>query len=253
MPAPPLANNADGGVNGATVSTADTGSGDAWNSVVIAAGTGLLYSPATPRGPLSIGIPQPASGLPTYTLWTGLGSLTGSVYFRMYCYFHALPSANTWVFRAESAAAARSANIRVQTNGFVQASNAAGTAIVASLGTVAIAVGRWIRIEVRVLSSTTVGEVEWRLYNEADSTVITETKAVTAQVLAANTGQVRWGTAETSIYGNQTAFFDDFGVSSVDWLGPIGQAYPSDIPSWRRRPVPMMQGPDVDQVMRMQI
>lgn len=241
MPAPPLSNSFEGGTNGSDVTVANSGggSGDAFNVVALGASCTKNYSRAQARGGLSMAITEPGTGASTYASWTGFGTLTTVVYFSMDCFFTAVPSVSTHVVRVGNAAATASAYIRISSLGIIQGYNAAAAAMAASLGTIAIATGQWSRLEWRIISSTTVGELEWRYYSAADSTAITETKNATGQVLAADTDGVRLGAASTPVWTSQTHYFDNFRVATANWIGPSPGAnatYPYQQPAFQSGP-----------------
>jgi hypothetical protein len=118
----------------------------------------------------------------------------------------------------------------VTSGGFVRAINAADGVVAGTTGAVQVALNQWVRIETRSLPSTTVGEVEWRLFNSPDSTWESETKSATGLVLAANSNVVDFGVHATAPTAPWTGHFDDIAVSDVGWIGPQNVSLVSDTP-----------------------
>lgn len=227
MPAPPLYNTLEGGSDTTTISAANSGggSGNAFSTVVVGSGVTLTYSVTqSHKSVLGMKLVQPATPALTYVDWTGLGSLTGNFYTRFYLYLAALPSATTYINTVRTSADVGCAFLRINvTTGFIEAANAAQSGIAASTGSVAVATNQWIRIESRIVASTTVGQFEWRLFNNADSTVASDTVSVSSQVLGANIDKTRLGQPVAATFvTSQTLIFDDWEVSTENWIGPTG-------------------------------
>ncbi len=232
MSVPPLSNKFDCGSDGTLITVGNTGGacGDAFDLVQTNAGIGPSFSTDFAHSAglsLKIVTANPVATSNTGR-WTGFGSITTSVYSRVYLYLPALPSGSSLKFFRFRTNAGDSAYLEIDTAGKVHALNAAASAIAASQGTTTVAINQWIRIECRVLSSTTVGEIEWRYFSSADSSSITETQSATAQVLGANTDGLIVGTVNTNQPVSYTYYFDDFAVSATDWIGPaVYPAHPS--------------------------
>lgn len=225
MPAPPLANTLEGGTDTVTISAANSGgaSGDAFTAVTGAA----VYRSAQTRDTLSMGVTQAGTSSPAYCWWQTLGSITTDLYYRYYFWRSSatLVFSDIGIFVAITGAAAVSVYGNMNASGFLGARNAANADIAASRGSVQIAANQWVRIEYRIKSSATVGEVEWRLFNTADSTVADDTKVVTGLVLGANTDQLRFGNLQ-NMPVSTSWYYDDFAVSTAGWIGPSFVAPP---------------------------
>lgn len=217
MPAPPLINSFEGGTDGVAISTSNSGgsSGDAFNTIT---GTEALFTNVQTRGGMAARVSAAAAAASTN--WTGLGSLTSSVYFRGYFYLPANPSGSALpVIRADNSSATRCGELAITTGGKLVGRNAAG-ANTATTGATSVTLNAWFRLELRMVASTTVGVIEWRLYNSPDSTSITETATDSSLVLAANIDGVRWGFPDGSPT-TPTVYWDDIAVSTTDWIGPV--------------------------------
>lgn len=224
MAAPPLQNDFNGGVNGSTIATANTGSGNAWNTVTIGASATVTYDDAqTHSGGLSMKIVEPGTAVSCSVIWTGLGTITTDVWSRLYLYITANPG-TTWqgLMNYRTATAALCAQLGINTTGKLVGYNAAAGAI--ATGTVSISLNQWVRVEWRVVPSTTVGQLEWRLFNTADSIVADETVNTGSLVLGANIDEVRHGIVTTPAPASYTAWFDDVAVRKDNWIGPSGNS-----------------------------
>jgi hypothetical protein len=244
VPALPLSNTFEGGTNGVSITAANSGgnSGDPFSAV--AGGTRNFSTTQKMHGALSMNLIDPGA-TSTYGSWTGFGTVTVNTYFRAYMHLSVTPVTNAWYFAVmRDQADLEYGGLTITTAGVIQARNNANGNIASSLGTVAVNIGSWFRIEWRTLPSLTAGEIEWRLYNDPDSSTITETVNSTGNALRADIGGVRWGSKSTAPTG--TLYLDDLKVSTVGWIGPATAGTPSYIPSLGRRPVPMIQGPDMD-------
>ena len=162
--------------------------------------------------------------------WLSLGSITTSVWIRVYMYFVATPNASYRLGIFRTSAAGNSAIIQITTGGIIRFLRADGSTITSSAGSTAIATGQWIRIEARCLSSTTAGEVEWWLYNSPESTTATESISVGSEVLGANTDGFFWGTNASTGPTDQTIYSDDMAISDSGKIGPAGSP-PTMIPT----------------------
>jgi hypothetical protein len=228
--AAPLSNTFEGGTDTTTITTGNSGgaSGDAFNTVTIGASATLTFSAThAAHGGLGMQIVQPVTAVSTFVDWTAVGGGTADTFFRIYVYRTANGSAKGYIMAARTTTGTATAYLAIGTTGLVECQNPAGGVL--ALGSVPIGLNQWVRIEWRVKSSTTVGEVEWRLYNTADSTTITETQSATGAVLGATTDQIRWGTPSTPQPASDTSWYDDLAVSTAGWIGPAGQAGPPSV------------------------
>lgn len=220
MAAPPLSNNFEGGVAGNTILTTDGGSGNNWQQAVQGTGCTLQYSSAQVHsGTLSARIVMPASGASATLLsWDTWGSITTDVWYRGYFYFLATPNANMELIEFRTAANAFCGGVAVTTSGFCRGLNAGEGAI--NTGSVAIALNQWIRIEARIVASTTVGQLDWWLYNNTESLAASDSLTSTSQVLGANTDRVDLGMGTSPFITSQTFYMDDQAIRTDGKIGP---------------------------------
>jgi hypothetical protein len=227
MAAPPLANSFNGGVDGVVISNANSGglSGDAFDSVTGAlckyTNDGQPYSPPCGMKIVDAAAQQTVN-------WTGLGSITTDLYFRFCMKLSALPTTNRfYMMRLQNNAAGACAWLRmIAGTGVMSVADASQSGFGAE-GTVPVATGKWVRIEFHVKASTTVGVLEWRLYNTADSATIDDSAGGTGLVLAANVDQMWFGSQSTFPTTPFTVAYDNLAVSTAGWIGPVPVAIPT--------------------------
>jgi hypothetical protein len=133
-----------------------------------------------------------------------------------------------------TSAAANSAFLTINTGTNVLRSMNAAQSGVGSSGTVAITLSQWVRIEWRVVSSTTVGESEWWLYNTADAPIdsFDDHVATTGLVLGANTDGIRFGPTTANGPNSFVCWMDDVAVSTRGQIGPsLAPLTPPDLTS----------------------
>jgi hypothetical protein len=175
-------------------------------------------------GAQSLRCAQPATAVTTYGVWNGWGTLTTDVWFRGYFLVSAVSAVNLMLSFRSSADAA-SSYWGISATGKVIFQNAAGTASIT--GATTIVANTFYRLEGRIRSSTTAGNLEYRLFSGAnlDGTTATDAPAaVTTAVLAANTGGVRFTPSGVTSGGpgtSITGYWDDVIFTAAGWPGPV--------------------------------
>jgi hypothetical protein len=244
MPAPPLANNFDGGTDGVNITTSDVGSGDAFSAVTPGGDDTIKYTTdqAHSNG-LSAEIVRGATIRACYYEWTGLGNITTSVYHRQYVYLPALPGGaeNLFITNVRTSAGTV-AFLRINADGTISDLNSASSVI--STSTTVVPTGQWFRLEWRVLAHASAGQSEWKLFSAispgdgADGITPTETANNSGLNTGASIDVWRFsaGTSADTVT-TFTYYQDDIAISSTGWLGPstpplITQAWtPREIPA----------------------
>lgn len=227
MPAPPILNTFESGQPDTTVITTANSGGDAGTAFNAITASPTFSTTQAHSGTLAMRWDTTATFAQIHADWTGLGSITTSVWFRFYLYLTANFSGSApRLIGVRTSTPGNSAFLSMSSTGQLNAMNAAQTGLGA--GSVAVNLNAWVRIEFRVLSSTTVGEFEWWLYNTPEAPIdsFDETKLHTAQVLGANTDGVQWGPTTVTGPNSWVGFFDDVAVSRQEQIGP-GNAPPS--------------------------
>jgi hypothetical protein len=159
-----LQNSFESGADGVTVTAVNSGGVRRQNAFQSVAGTSWAYESSD--GVFSAQAVNPLDA--SYMQWSGLGALKIPVYLRYFVNFTAVPTVAHWIAGCYVNAAVNAvwAPFAFGTDGLLYDHNFAGAAQSPSGSNVAYGIGSWIRVESRALASTTVGESEYRLYND---------------------------------------------------------------------------------------
>src|SRR6476619_7058623 len=220
MSVPPHQNTFAGGTDGVLISTANSGgaSGDAFDSVT---GTITLFENTSPL-PGRIMFMQIVDATGTAQVrWLSLGLITGDIWQRCYVRISALKQCA--VSGHENSSGAGAGYIGPNASGFMRAVDAPGGLVASSVGSVAVPVNQWFRLEHRMNSAA--GEIEWWWWSNPDST-----GAADDHVLA--TGVSMAAHIDRSFFGNRantpaTPFTVDIGDVAVSVTGLIGPSQSS--------------------------
>jgi len=236
------ANTLEGGSQGTTISTANSGgvSGDAYDLISIGSGNTFIYDDVNEAGALDAKF---TSGGTTvgHIGWSGLGALAVDTWFRSHFAISATPTVGTWFdflsFRV--AAGTRCFNMKFPANsGLITFSDAADANIAALASVNGIVPGKVYRIEWRVLPSATVGTAQWWLYaspNAAISDYI-ETKSASTLALGAEISQLRIGNGATAAnIAGLSAWYDNIAISTDGQIGPDDRVIAPDYINFPKR------------------
>lgn len=213
----PLVAHAGQGVDGATVGTGESGSGNPWDATV---GTPTItYAPEHARGRMGYEVVAGASA--QQMSWsTSLGTIT-DVYGRFYLWSHAAPSTATGLFRF-TAAAAQTARIRYNADGTLTISDAGNAAEVT---TTALTTGALIRIGFRIQFVATNATVTLNVYDSPSSLTPSETVTTsTAAGMGTSADRVDIGAFNAATW---TGCFSDIALSATAEPGPVLSAPPA--------------------------
>jgi hypothetical protein len=162
-----------------------------------------------------------------------LGS-TSTLYIQAYLYLPAWPAVNTTMFRLTSGGTSTlCGGLILLTTGMFRWTNAAGATITNGTLTTAVQTGAWVRLQAKLVSGASTGQVETKLYNNADLESTTPTATITSGT-AESTGP---GTVDTirvpqtnnmSNYG--PAYWADLDVRTSGYASPIGTSAPVSEP-----------------------
>ena len=221
-------NNADAGVNGAAVSTGDTGSGDPWDVVSAGSGTITYDSGNAYKGSNGIAITSGTAADRCYLGWEPAAAPTKQAT-RFYFKFATLPTSAYEMFRiSNTALSAPRLSIVVSSSGYLRIGNYVGAYINAfggaSTSTTAISAGTWYRLElgVDVSGGASAGIVNMDVYT-GDST------SAISGLSGAATGQSFTTTLPLTIFGRTGSltdhpimYLDDLAISTgtTTYLGP---------------------------------
>jgi hypothetical protein len=237
MPALPLANTFESGQPDTTVITTGNSGGAAGTAFNAVTGSPTFSTAQVKNGERSMRFDTTGTYAQTHCDWTALGSITTSVWIRFYLYLTANPVTTVpRMICIRTSGAANSVFLAMTTGGLLQVLNAAQAG--AATGSVAVALNQWVRIEARFLSSTTVGEGEWWLYNNPDAGIDSPSdhNSATSMVNGANSDGIQWGPTTVTGPANFVGEIDDVAISSA---GRIGTGAPPPVPSWVPRRMPL--------------
>lgn len=211
----------------------------ALTSTTVPAGAVVAFDASPARDNFSAEITTPGTYAATFFTKSGMAqpALT-DVWFRWYAFYtdFITPAQSPGIARTLSIDAAVCCNLRPTTAGLIQVQNSSSTIIAAGNGAIPIAMGQWVRIEMRVRASITVGQIEWWLYNTPDATVETETKSVANQVLGADLDGIRLGQYASTGHAGVKHNYDDFAISTTGKIGPavpVPKAPPNRLRRWQ--------------------
>lgn len=228
FPAPYLTvtqtNNAEGGSNGVTVTTGNSGgvSGNAFDVVNVGVGATVAFdNTRSAHGSLSYKIATGVTGVNADLDWSGSFGIQPTEYFRYYLYFTANPVTNHRIAEFYTAGPNPAAGLVVQTTGVIYLSDATGTAQITL--TNVIPNNEWFRLEGYVTGSATVGQLSLSLYANMDSLVATESHTTgSALNTAGPISLIRIGPGAYNVANVGPFWIDDIGSSSSGLLGPSG-------------------------------
>ena len=221
-----LTNNAEGGTDGVSVSTGNSGggSGDAFDNV----NNSPVYTTTDPLNELtSILCDGSASD---YVGWTSSMPSSNEGWLRVVGKLSALPGANASICEIrESNGTTVGTDIRITPSGQIQLRPSFVAEFVSSA---LITAGTIFRLEVHILSSATVGKLEGRVFLGANVWGETPDSLIGDWSQNHNTGDGTIGGFTTGWIsnpsGNPDLRIDEIGYSDEDWLGspvtPVVQA-----------------------------
>ncbi len=214
-------NSFEGGSDGVAITSGNSGglSGDAFTSVF---GSTPLFTNVQKRQTMAYRLVDPTGA--TGVRWTGIAGGTNDMWARAYLYLTAYPTTNPLMFiYGQTAANTGAGALSVELGGHLRARNTGGgVAGAAPEGSVLISLNQWVRCEMRLRpgSAATTGQIEWRLFNTADSTTADETQNSPVDCGADIDGfryGLGGGSGPTSPF---TVYLDDVYLSTIGWIGP---------------------------------
>jgi hypothetical protein len=212
-------NSAEGGANGATITTANSGgsSGDAFVQVTVAGVPTYNFSNnAAAHGSLSYRI----TGVSGDTAKIYLGSTASSQgTMRGYVYFNILPSAPQALFNIQNSSFGGMAAVNISSVNKMTVSDASGTTLFTSAS--ALSAATWYRIELQVITgaSTTTGTVNFQYYVGDSTTPLGTLSNTTANTTTINALRGQFGKQTSGVALD--ANFDDFAYDDTSST-PIG-------------------------------
>lgn len=208
------------GVQGNIISSVDPGSGTAWDGVQ---GLSLLEYDGTlvpPKyGNLAMKIPGATIGGSTAMLrWsTSLGTVSdwhGRMYFRV----------DTLSFTGEFRLVRDDTNAQ-QRVFFINSDGRMRMEFATSLiSTNSIVPGKWCRIEWHIIHSLTVGQIEFKLFLNPNSTTPTETQTSAANLNTGTDTSSIWFGQHSGGGASTDAWLDNILIGALNYPGPISVA-----------------------------
>ncbi len=207
----------EAGVDGNTIATGEG------NTPYDLAGKGasgtFTYSSTQKYGTLSAKVTTGTGAFQIIRWSTALGTLTDQ-YGRAYLFVPSLPGSAQAIIMDSANGGNPRWGFVLNSDGKITLRNGTALGSTQASATVAISTNQWVRLEFRVISSATVGQMEIKLFNSPDSAVVTETVATTANLnTGANSTSIDFG---ANIL-NATAFtfyMDNIVAGATSYPGP---------------------------------
>lgn len=218
--------SAEGGTNGTGITTGNSGgaSGDSFESVSLGSGATATYDNTQARGTLAAKLATGGSAADcSLNYATKIGAQT-QAWFRAYLYVPSNPGTSHRLIDAwDSGSGQLCFAVYLTTAGKLMSVNTGGSTIQTS--TASVPLNAWFRVEVMVIGSATVGQVEIKLFNSPDGGTATETLTSAAnQNTRGSMNNYRFGAAGDPLPASRTLWFDNLGISTTGYLGPAGPA-----------------------------
>lgn len=220
-----VSNSLEGGVDDVEPTPANSGGSsgspfDAVNTVDSLGNPVVTYDRAsrlTGQGSLEVAVPSGSNG------WVGWDTSLGSrsdYYLRMSCFFTGIPSSRSTIFRSVGSGV-QNVRISISNDGEIAVFNSANAVLGETVAIIPI--GSPFRIEVHIVTSTTVGVITVRLYDSPFGGSLMEEMTFVNQDTGTASDTYRFGVV-TSIGGSATFppfYFDDITAAINDWIGPV--------------------------------
>ncbi|HSR87236.1 MAG TPA: hypothetical protein VLM11_23900, partial [Streptosporangiaceae bacterium] len=216
-----LANTAEGGTSGTTVTAANSGgsSGPVFDRVDVGAGaTGIFDSSQAAHGNLAYAFGTGSTAALSRVQWTSSMGTQTQVWFRAYLYFTANPAATVRVINQDQGHTACAVVVVLPSGKLQLRTGSAGTQTFTTTSTIPL--NHWFRVEGYTIGSSTAGQVQLELFKTPDATTPDETDTSAATI---NT----YGSMDTYNFGISaytanvaTYWEDDVAISNGGYLGP---------------------------------
>lgn len=224
-----LNNSAEGGSNGVVVTAGSSGgaSGEAWQTVNdgTANNTVQFSTAATLFGSMGYLFQTGGTADVGFITWANTMTPALTYYSRVYCQFvGTLPASVYRIFQLTNNSFASSGGVGISGSGKFAVRNSAGTLIQSS--TTNVPTDAWCRLELKVFSSATVGQIELKIYLDPYSDTPTETVTTAANVntLGGNIQGVAFG-PDVAV-ANFTMYMDEISVSDLGYIGAAAYRSP---------------------------
>lgn len=209
----------EAGTDGNTITTGDTGSQTAWDTVVTNGSTTIKYSTTHAAHGSQSAKFSAVTQSAMYLQWDSAMGATTDNYGRVYLWRDSLDATNIhyWLSVYDNAANFI-CRFMISQSGKVAIQNSAGSTI--ATGTTTVATGQWTRLEYKIVNNASTGILEVKLFNTADSTTADDTVTATGQNTRADTGIVRFGSEQVNSAG-YAYYLDDIVAGATSYPGPV--------------------------------
>lgn len=226
-----LANSFEGGTNGTTISSGNSGgtSGNAFDGV---AGTALTFDNAhAAHGSLACKVVLGTSGTQTYVLWAAsLGAITSAsdLFIRYYLFLTANPSANEYICRFSQPGTSGGGHIcgfGITSAGLPAIYDTGASTSPKVSGPTALPLNQWIRIEGHCGAlSATATSMELKVWLSADSSGTPDYDLTTSTGNTGTSVPTNFGFGLEKSAVSTTVWLDDVGFSTTGFIGPVSGA-----------------------------
>jgi len=231
---PRLTNSFEGGSDGVTISSANSGggSGDAVDSTFFSGAANAQYDNARSAVGSQSALFTAASGEVSQMEWnaTSWASKTES-WVRAYVNFDTVSLTNHVAVLVLADGASAAAEVQLRNSNVLGLRDSAFTLRFSSSTT--ISADTWYRIEWHVVHDTTNGHMEARLFHGANLHGSTPDETFGNLTNNYNTlasaDEMRWGIGANPGASGSTMWFDELAVDDTAWIGPAGAAYPAAV------------------------
>lgn len=214
-----LSNTAEGGTNGTTVTTANSGgsSGDAWASVTIATGGACTFSSDQPYlGALGYKFVVGSTSGKTFFNTSTASPATADRYARAYIYLSANPASKYYLFNWWGATNFCGA-VGIGPDGKVYLYDSANAQQAVSAG--ALPLGQQVRIEAHINGNATTGSLEARIYASPGGTVPTQVVSASNINTHESPNRQSIGISGFAVISH-TLYLDSYAETDAGWIGP---------------------------------
>lgn len=213
------ANSNEGGSNSTDITPANSGgaSGNAWDVVTADSGGTVKFSSTNPSTQTLCSLFNIPSGGRAFFRWLQDGIQVAPVYVRFNMRLDAYPNNNINLVEYIGSDSLDCAVVKLYANGTLGTNDKAGNAL---LQTSALPTGQWMRVEIRLVPSPVIGEIEMRVWLNGWSNGTPDyTLNSTGQVLGLDFGGMWIGQISSNTTTTWTFALDDIWVGT-NWAGP---------------------------------
>jgi hypothetical protein len=223
-------NNFDGGPDGVKVTAANSGQvpgNDAFQAVSPATTGTMHYRDASTLGRGTAEFVLHTATTATATSvgvgWTTAIGTQSQVWLREYVYFTALPvttgmAGDMYIFGCDNTVAYGGHITLGRTDGKLRLENGPQTLEVAT--TSAVPLNQWLRVEARLLFSTTVGTVELQVYEEPDSDEPSDQVSASGWNMGVANANTFYFGSPFNDYFKPNTYFSGIELNNEGWPGP---------------------------------